>query len=360
MKQATTQTKQATTETIGVDVSDRKSRICVLSVEGEVIEERWITTTKHGMKQYFGKASRSRVVFEAGTHALWMKWVIEELDHEVIVANPRNLGLIYKSRKKSDPHDARRLAQLGRVDPDLLSPVQLRDRDAQVHLAQIRSRAMLIATRTKLVNHVRGQVKALGHRVKSCDPDQFPAAVTSSLPPEVEMIVEPALKVILGLTEQLQELDRAIEATAATEYAEAVKQLTQVYGIGTLTALSYILVLSDPTRFRQSRRVGAYLGLVPQLDQSGDGDPQLGITHAGETYLRTLLVGCAQTILKASSPDTDLKRAGLRIMERGGKNAKKRAAVAVARRLAVLLHRLWISGETYVPLGYGTSYAKAA
>jgi len=132
--------QQATTQTIGMDVSDKKSRICVLSPAGEIVEERWINTTRHGVQRYFEKQPRSRVVLEAGTHALWMTWQIEELGHEVIVANPRNLGLIYKSRKKSDPQDAHRLAQLGRVDPALLSPVTLRGRDTQWHLAQIRSR----------------------------------------------------------------------------------------------------------------------------------------------------------------------------------------------------------------------------
>jgi transposase len=352
--------KQATTQTIGLDVSDRKSRICVLSPAGELVEERWIDTTRSGVRRYFEKQPRSRVVLEAGTHALWMTWQIEELGHEVIVANPRNLGLIYASRKKSDPQDAHRLAQLGRVDPDLLSPVTLRGRDTHLHLAQIRSRAMLVEARTKLINHVRGLVKALGHRVRSCDADQFAAVATTALPAAIVTVVVPVLEAIAQLTEQLAALDRAIESIAETGYAEEVRRLTQVHGVGTLTALTFRLTLNDPARFPQSRRVGAYLGLVPRLDQSGDVNRQLGITHAGESYLRTLLVGCAHTIVRQGSPDTDLKRYGLRVMERGGKNAKKRAVVAVARKLAVLLHRLWVSGEAYVPVGYGQVHAQAA
>jgi len=351
---------QATTQTIGVDVSDRKSRICVLAPSGEVVEERWIDTTRHGVRRYFEKQPLSRVVLEAGTHALWMTWEIEELGHEVIVANPRNLGLIYASHKKSDPQDAHRLAQLGRVDPALLSPVTLRRRDTHLHLAQIRSRAMLVATRTKLVNHVRGLVKTLGHRVRSCDADQFPAVAIDSLPPELELVVTPVLEVIVQLTAQLDALGRAIESIAETAYAEEVRRLTQVHGVGSLTALTFLLTLDDPSRFPQSRRVGAYLGLVPRLDQSGDVNRQLGITHAGETYLRTLLVCNAHTVLRQDSPDTDLKRYGLRVMARGGKNAKKRAVVAVARKLAVLLHRLWVSGEAYVPVGYSQVHAQAA
>jgi transposase len=219
---------------------------------------------------------------------------------------------------------------------------------------------MLVETRTKLINHVRGLVKALGHRVRSCDADQFAAVATSSLPAALGAAVEPVLEMIVALTEQLAVLDRAIESIAATSYAEEVRRLTQVHGVGALTALTFVLTLNDPARFPQSRRVGAYLGLVPRLDQSGEVNRQLGITHAGETYLRTLLVGSAQTILRDASPDTDLKRYGLRVMERGGKYARQRAAVAVARKLSVLLHRLWIRGETYVPVGYGKVHAQAA
>ena len=351
---------QATTQTIGMDVSDKKSRICVLSASGEIVDERWIDTTQHGVRRFFAQQPPSRVVFEAGPHALWMTWRLAELGHEVLVANPRNLGLIYASRKKSDPQDARRLAQLGRVDPDRLSPVTLRGRDTQWHLAQIRSRAMLVEARTKRVNHVRGRVKTLGHRVRSCDADPFAAAAMDSLPPELVTVVMPVLKAIVELTEQLDALDRAIEAIAATRYAETVRRRTQVHGVGALTALTFLLTLDDPSRFPHSRRVGAYLGLVPRLDPSGEVNRQLGITHAGETYLRTLLVGCAHTIVRQGSPDTDLKRYGLRVMERGGKNAKKRAVVAVARKLAVVLHRLWVSGEAYVPVGYGQVHTQAA
>jgi transposase len=351
---------QATTQTIGMDVGDKRSRVCVLAATGERIEERWIDTTQAGVRRYFAKQPRSRVVLEAGTHTLWMTWLLQDLGHEAIVANPRNLGLIYASRKKSDPQDAHRLAQLGRVDPALLSPVSVRGRDTQLHLAQIRSRALLVATRTKLINHVRGLVKTLGHRVRSCDADSFAAVAMDSLPPAIGSVVEPVLQMIVALTQQLGVLDQRIASIAATSYAGEVRQLSQVHGVGALTALTFVLTLNDPSRFPKSRRVGAYLGLVPRLDQSGEVNRQLGITHAGETYLRTLLVGSAQTLLRQNSPDTDLKRYRLRVMERGGKNAKKRAVVAVARKLSVLLHRLWMSHEVYVPVGYRDTHVQAA
>ena len=133
--------------------------------------------------------------------------------------------------------------------------------------------------------------------------------------------------------------------------------MRQVKGVGPITALAYVLTLENPELFAKSREVGPYLGLVPKQEDSGESQPQLGISKTGDTMVRKLLVGSAQYILGPFGPDTDLRRYGLRLCERGGKNAKKRAAVAVARKLAVLLHRLWVSGEVYEPLGYASSRA---
>ena len=117
-----------------------------------------------------------------------------------------------------------------------------------------------------------------------------------------------------------------------------------------MTALAYLLTLEEPGRFEQSRSVGAYVGLTPRRDQSGQTDKQLRITQCGDGYLRQLLVTSSHYILGPFGPDSDLRRYGLRIAERGGKNAKKRAVVAVARKLAVLLHHLWKTGVDYEPL----------
>jgi transposase len=126
--------------------------------------------------------------------------------------------------------------------------------------------------------------------------------------------------------------------------------LRQVEGVGPLTALTFVLTLEDPYRFEKSRSVGAYLGLVPASDKSGDRDPQRRISKEGDEMLRKLLVGSAHYILGPFGGDSDLRRHGEKIASRGAKNAKKRAAVAVARKLAVLLHRLWVTGEVYDPL----------
>jgi transposase len=164
----------------------------------------------------------------------------------------------------------------------------------------------------------------------------------------------PLVQLAEGLSACIQGYDRRIEELASEKYGPT-KLLRQVKGVGPITALAYVLTLEKPERFPKSRDVGPYLGLVPKQEDSGESQPQLGISKAGDRMLRKLLVGSAQYILGPFGPDTDLRRYGLRLCERGGKNAKKRAAVAVARKLAVLLHRLWVSGEVYEPLGYRVS-----
>ena len=158
----------------------------------------------------------------------------------------------------------------------------------------------------------------------------------------------PVLEIIAQLNQQIKELETQIERLSTENYPET-KYLRQVPGVGPITALSYVLYIEDPARFNKSRQVGPFLGLTPRRDQSGEIDKQLSITKAGNKYLRHLLVGCAQHIMGPFGPESNLRLHGLAIAARGGKNAKKRAAVAVARKLAVLLHRLWITGKEYQP-----------
>jgi len=162
--------------------------------------------------------------------------------------------------------------------------------------------------------------------------------------------LEPILEQIGSLTERISDYEKQLETIAKEHYPHETDLLRQVEGVGTLTALTFVLSLEDPYRFEKSRSVGAYLGLVPATDRSGDSDPQKRISKEGEEMLRRLLVGSANYILGPFGKDSDLRRHGEKIASRGGKNAKKRAVVAVARKLCVLLHSLWVSGEVYDPL----------
>ena len=274
------------------------------------------------------------------------------LGHEVIVANARQVKLISASSRKDDRLDAQTLARLARIDPQLLRPIRHRSERAQGHLMVIRVRASLVEARTGLVNTARGLAKATGERLPSCDADQMRVARMGSLPAGVQEPLRPLLEAVEALTEKIQALDKKIEQIARDEYPETAL-LRQVSGVGALIALTFVLTVEDRERFPKSRDVGCYVGLRPKRSSSGEREPQLGITKEGDLYLRKMLVQAAHCVLGRRGPDTDLKRWGLKLCARGGKNAKKRALVAVARKLAILLHRLWVTGEVYEPLRQG-------
>jgi transposase len=335
--------------TIGVDLGDKTSRYCVLNGTGEVKEEGSVPTSKQGMMQMLSSGRRCRMAIEVGPHSPWVSRLLSGLGHEVIVANARQVKLISTSSRKNDRLDAQVLARLARIDPQLLRPIHHRNEQAQVHLLEIRARAGLVEARTGLVNAARGLVKALGERLPQCDPDQLGVEQLKSLPPPLQEALRPLLQEVESLTEKIRVYNERIEQIARNEYPET-ELLKQIQGIGTLIALTFVLTVGDAGRFESSRDVGCYLGLRPRQSDSGESQPQLCITKEGDRYLRALLVQGAHYILSARGPDTDLKRWGLKLAERGGKNAKKRAIVAVSRKLAVLLHRLWVTGEVYEPL----------
>ena len=335
--------------TIGLDLGDRSSWYCVLDGAGEVILEQKLSTTPKAMKEVFGGMPRSRIALETGMHSPWVSRLLSELGHEVIVAHARNVRLIAESRKKDDRIDARTLARLARIDPQLLCPVKHRSAKAQADLTVIRARAGLVRARTALVNTARGLAKSYGERLRGCNVRNMNPEKAEELSPELRLALEPLLAGIESLSERIRECNERIEQLAQERYPQ-VALLKQIKGVGTLIGLTYMLTLEDPHRFRKSRDVGCYLGLQPGRRNSGQSEPQLHISKEGDPYLRTLLVQGAHHILGPFGVDSDLRRWGLKLAERGGKNGKKRAVIATARKLAVLLHRLWVSGEVYDPL----------
>jgi transposase len=335
--------------TIGMDLGDKTSRYCVLGAQGEVVSEGSVTTTRKAMLEKFGPMQRCRMAIEVGTHSPWVSRMLSGLGFEVIVANARQVQLISASSRKNDRIDAQKLARLARVDPQLLRPIRHRSEQGQSDLLTIRTRAALVDLRTSAVNTARGLVKATGERLPACDADQMGIEKMAALPEALRTQLKPLLETVELLTGKIQELDTTIEQIARTQYPET-ELLQQISGVGTLIALTFVLTLEDGRRFQKSRDVGCYVGLRPKQSESGQSQPQLGISKEGDRYLRSLLVQASQCILRRRGPDTDLKRWGLKLAERGGKNAKKRAIVAVARKLAVLLHRLWVGGEVYEPL----------
>lgn len=344
-----TKKKLCKTASIGVDLGDRFSHYCALDGDGTIIDEGRVATTADALERHFTRYAATTIAMETGTHSPWTSRLLERLGHTVLVANSRNLRLIYENKKKNDRVDARYLARLARVEPELLSPIRHRGERAQKDLAVLRARQSLIDTRTRLIQHIRGAVKSFGARIPTCSTPSFHKQALVHIPEPLRVALAPLLETIGHVTAQITAADKLIERMTQREYP-AARRLSQICGVGPLTSLAYVLVLEDHRRFRHPRAVGAYLGLTPATSSSGATNPQLRITKHGDPFLRRLLVGSAQYILGPFGPDSNLRRHGLKIAERGGKNAKKRALVAVARKLALLLLRLWRTGEKYEPL----------
>jgi len=335
--------------TVGLDVSDRSTQLYAVDVSGTRVVEDRIPTTATALRRWFEGRPRLRVVLEVGTHSPWVSRVLAACGHEVLVANARKLRFIYASERKSDRVDAASLARVGRLDPALLAPIRHRGEQAQADLAALRARDALVRARVQLVNHVRGAVKALGGRLPACATPAFPRRVEAQVPQPLRAAVAPLLEAIRQLSAQIRAMDRQLETLAVQQYPETAA-LRQVAGVGPLTALCYVLTLEAPHRFARSRAVGAYLGLCPRQHDSGEHHARLRIAKAGDGMLRRLLVSAAQYILGPFGPDCRLRRWGLALVARGGRWPKQRAVVAVARRLAALLHRLWVDGTVYDPL----------
>jgi transposase len=334
--------------TLGLDLSDRVSHFCALHGDGRILETGKVKTQRDSLTFLFWRWKGCRLVIEAGGHSPWISRLGKECGLEVVVANPRRVELISKNDRKTDRKDAELLARLGRSDLELLSPITHRSLESQAHLAVRDARNVAVGARTGLINFVRGKLKSSGSRAPTCSPECFGRRALASIPPELKPALRPTLLLINQINRQIKGFDREIERLGVERYP-VTQLLQQVPGVGPIVSLAFVLTIDDPKRFK-GREVGAYLGMVPRKKSSGQSDPKLHITKAGDREMRRLLVLSANYILGCFGPDCDLKRFGMKLCGDGSSANKKRARVAVARKLAVLLHRLWTTGESYDPL----------
>jgi len=337
---------------IGIDIGDKKSNYCILDKNTSIAAAGKLATTVTEFELYFKAIPRSRIAIEVGTHSPWIGALLEKLGHVVIVANPRKIGG-GKNRRKNDKLDAEYLARKVKMDPRDLHPIQHRSEKARHALIVLRARQSVVEVRTKLICAVRGMIKSDGKRLSRCSSESFHKIERTEISEALRGTLEPLFKQIESLTKQIKEYDKEVERMCKEAYPET-ELLRQVNGVGVIVSLAFILIIDNPWRFAKSRDVGAYLGLIPKQFDSGDSRPQLRITKTGDRMMRALLVQSAQYILGRYGKDSDLRRHGLKIAARGGKNAKKRAITAVARKLAVLLHNLWVTAEVYEPLRNST------
>ena len=344
----------------GIDLGDRMSHVCKLDRKtGEVGMDSKVPTTREALGALFTEIPKSKIVMESSGSSPWVSRLARSHGHEVIVADARKLRVIWDTPRKNDRRDALILAQAGASESPFLHPVHHRSEAAQQRLSVIRARDLAVEARTKLVNGARGIVKTDGHRLPSCSPESFHKKAASAIPDELRPALEPLLAIVAAMNVQIRAYDAEIERLGSSKQYEVTQLLREVPGVGPLTSLAFVLVIDDPKRFKKSRDVGAYLGMTPRQDQSSGCDKQLPITKCGDALLRRLLVQSAHRILGPFGTENHLRTWGLALCARGGKNAKKRAIVAVARKLSVLLHAMWVSGEHFDP-ARGAAKTKAA
>jgi len=335
--------------TIGLDLGDRSSWYCVLDETGSIVMEQKVSTTPKALQATFGAMPRSRIALETGMHSPWVSRLLSALGHEVIVAHARNVRLIGESRKKDDRIDAQTLARLARIDPQLLCPVKHRSAKAQADLTVIRARAGLVRARTALVNTARGLAKSYGERLRGCNVRNMNPEKAEGLSPELQLALAPLLAGIESLSERIRECNERIEKLAQEELsAGGIAEAGQ--GSGHADRADFLADAGRPASLSQEPR----RGLLPG---TATGTQELGPKRTADAHQQGRRSVSAHAAGAGCAPhsgavwaDSDLRRWGLKLAERGGKSGKKRAVIATARKLAVLLHRLWVSGEVYEPL----------
>lgn len=324
---------------VGLDLGDRFIHYCVLNREGEVIEEGRMQNSESALRKHFAEESVMRIAMEAGTHSPWVSRLVKRWGHQVVVANPRKIRAITGSESKNDRNDAEQLARFAAFDPKLLCPIEHRSEQRQQDLNLIHARATLVRARTMIINVVRGLVKSAGGRLPSCSTESFAERTRAAIPATLSEVTMPLVKQVGLLTDQIGLMDKQIDKLDK-KYPE-ISLLRSAPGVGPVVAACYVLTLDSPNVLGDNRQAGAFLGLRPAQSQSGGSDPQRRITKTGNNYLRSLLVQSAQYILGRHGSDSALRRWGLKLASSGGKRGKKRAIVAVARKLAVILHSMW-------------------
>jgi transposase len=334
-------------QVVGLDLGDRYSHYCILTHTGELMEEGRIQSTAAALDKQFGSGPRMRIALETGGHSPWISRLLESYGHQVIVANARKIPTVTASESKNDRNDAEQLARMAAFDPRLLHPIEHRSLERQQDLNLVHTRSVLVRVRTMLVNSVRGLVKSGGGRLPACSSEAFPERARAAIGVELKKACEPLLEQIAQMNRSIAAMDKQIEGLE-TKYPE-IAVLRTVPGVGPVVAACYVLTLDSPEAMETNRQAGAYLGLRPRQQQSGDSNPQCGITKTGNIYLRSLLVQSAQYILGRFGQDSELRRWGLKLAASGGKRGKKRALVAVARKLAVVLLSMWRNRKKFEP-----------
>ena len=347
--QNTRRTVMKKVSVIGMDMGDKNHKAVGLSEDGEIVDRAEVVCTPKDVREYLKRHPGALLAIETGTHCRWVSSLGLELGHEVLVGNARKLRMIWDSSRKNDWRDAEMLAKVARADRSLLSPVKLRGGEDQELMRMVKSRDLLVRSRTGIVNQIRGFCKSEGFRLPKCSAASF-ARMEKHTPPAVGEVAKPLFAVLRELAKKIGVYDTMITDAVKRLHGEEPALLEPIAGVGPVTSAAFLAAVGDVSTFGSARDAGPYFGLVPRQDQSGQTDRQLRISKEGNQIVRRLLVTAANHIMGPFGKDSDLRRHGMRIAERGGKNATKRAKVAVARKLAVLMLAVLKNRTAYRPL----------
>jgi transposase len=342
-------------EHCGIDLHSKSSEVAVINEAGKIEEQVRISTTESSLRRWFGGRKPMVICLEAGGQSAWAMRILTSLGHDVVVANPGRVRLIAEATLKNDKVDAITLARLVRADRQLLCPIIHRSAETQRQRGVLRVRRTLMNARTACLNASRGILRSFGYRTPGRKAERLAERLAdASIPEEMVSVVAPLVQLALELDEKIAALDEAVE-TMGHAYPE-VALLRTVPGVGPLVALSFVLCIENPQRFARSRDLAGYLGLRPKMRESASTSHYGGITHQGDIEMRSLLVQAAHGLLR-SRADSDLKRWANGLAERIGKN---KAVVALARKLAVVMHTMWVRGEPFRPFRKADDLAAAA
>ena len=333
--------------TIGMDLGNKKHTVCALGQDGKVLWRRDVENSPEALTPFFKENAGATVAMETGLCCRWISALAKSCGCEVLVGNARKLAAIWKSKQKNDEKDALLIAELARTSTLLFHPVELRDDERHEMVQIIELRDVAVSQRTQAVNSVRGLCQAHGVFIKKCDASCFHKVAGEAIPAGMAWKFKPMLRHLKEIVATVKRYDAMLEKYARAHFKEEVELLQTIPSVGPVTSCAFVAHISDPRRFGSARDAGAYFGLTPGQDQSGDKDAPKHVTKAGSALMRHLLVTAANYILRESSPDTALKRHGERICERGGKVARRKAKTAVARKLAVTMLAMLKSGKPY-------------
>jgi transposase len=330
-------------EYVGIDLHKVHSQICILTSDGEVIEQR-IQTSRERFSALFGGRERSQVLLESSTESEWVARHLESLGHEVIVADPNFLPMyMTRSKKtKTDRRDARALADACRLKA--YRPAHRVSEEQRRRRVQLTLRDALVRTRTRYISILRAMARGEGLRVESGSSAAFAKRLARlTLPSELAPLLEPLLQALASINEQIERIEKEIAARSAAD--ERVQRLQTVPGVGPIVSTAFLAAVDDAKRFAGPHQLEAYLGLVPREHSSGEKQRKGSITKTGPSRMRRLLVQSSWVILLSRRADAaPLRQWAERIAQRRGKRV---AVVALGRKLAGILFALLRDGSVY-------------